>query len=409
MARSEHSVYQGRCRLCGWVPALGERGGSGLRGRCRGGRRGSWGARGGGAAAEVQDLHGVVGGADGQGAAGEVFEAQVVGAAARELEGGEFADVVRGAGEGGFVDEVPAAVDELDDGGACGARQQLDHEFLLGGVLAVLLAPGAREADVALGDVDGGDAAVAVPDGGEVVPGGFGGGGPDVLGGVARVEHGDVVHDPGGVEVFFVEFDHVPLAVKPGFDPGVVAADVVPGEQADGARGDADGAQGADEQDALPGAGDFFLGEGFGGVHTGLAPLAGVDDAGGFRHVGGDGEDGFSGAAAVFDEGFEDGADGGAPVGCAFVEDEVGGEGVADDVFGGAVAPRVFVCGAAEGDEGEAEQGAEAVAQQAVHGVGWGEGERGVRRGAEGGDWAPARCAGAGRGDARSAAQRTSP
>ena len=111
------------------MPALGKCH-SGLRGGCRGGRRGSWGARGaggvrgaggGGAAAEVQDLHGVVGGADGDEVAGPVFEAQVVGAAARELEGGEFADVVRGAGEGGFGDEVPLAVDELDDGGARGA------------------------------------------------------------------------------------------------------------------------------------------------------------------------------------------------------------------------------------------------------------------------------------------------
>lgn len=64
----------------------------------------------------------------------------------------------------------------------------------------------------------------------------------DALLGPGGVEHADVFHDPRGVEVVLVDFDHVPLSVKPGFGPGVVAGDVVPGADADGVGGDADGA-----------------------------------------------------------------------------------------------------------------------------------------------------------------------
>ena len=58
-------------------------------------------------------------------------------------------------------------------------------------------------------------------------------------------------------------------------------------------------------------------------------------DAGGLGDGGGDAQDGFAGAFAVAYVGGVEGAQDGPPVAGGFVEDVVGGEGVADDVGGG--------------------------------------------------------------------------
>lgn len=67
-------------------------------------------------------------------------------------------------------------------------------------------------------------------------------------------------------------------------------------------------------------------------------------DAGGLGDGGGDAQDGFAGAFAVAYVGGVEGAQDGPPVAGGFVEDVVGGEGVADDVGGGLPDPGVGWC-----------------------------------------------------------------
>lgn len=187
----------------------------------------------------AEDLNSVRGGGDLQGTFG-AFEAQEVFAGAGHGEGSELADVIRFDGEGHGAQNGAVFVEQLDiEDVFFRARDKLHHQALLVCRGAVFGIPIGREFAVARRDVDAGDFVLMV-NGEAVLAGGMDG--EDFLHGVIRVEHADVFHDPACVEILFIELNHVPLTVEPNLRPGVVAADVVPGGDADGASGNAEGA-----------------------------------------------------------------------------------------------------------------------------------------------------------------------
>ena len=196
--------------------------------------------------------------------------------------------------------------------------RDVQHQLAAGNIFRLGSRPGGSQLHVAFGDVDGGDnpafrgklqrvpfpVVAGLPDQGEkhsfrlLLPG-------CGVNGVLRlpgVQHADGGHDPGRVEILFIVLQHPPFSVAPGFHPVVVAPDVVPGDHARHAGRNADGAQGANEQNALPGAGNLAGLQRL--LHTlvGDSPLRGIFHVQRLLDAGGYGEGGFPPRFAGGDE-----------------------------------------------------------------------------------------------------------
>ena len=87
------------------------------------------------------------------------------------------------------------------------------------------------------------------------------------------IQHADIFHDPGCIEILFIEFNHVPLTIEPGFCPGVITSDMIPGHDTYGTCRNTNAAQGTYQENALSCAGNLFLRQRFKRIHIVLAAL----------------------------------------------------------------------------------------------------------------------------------------